>query len=92
MRNEDELSRILNNPASVYHSPYEVLDDEQLNEHQKFHILRSWEQDERELAVADEEGMSGGERNILADILAAINHLHLATNEPDAPTKQGGHS
>ena len=92
MNNKTALTRILQDPAAVYDSPNAVLQDNRFNDEQKLEILRSWEQDERELEVAEEEGMAGGKRSILADILAAMNRLDITTTSPGAPTKQGSHS
>ena len=92
MNNKTALTGILQDPAAVYGSPDKVLQDNRFNDEQKLEILRSWEQDERELEVAEEEGMAGGERSILADILAAMNRLDITTTSPGAPTKQGSHS
>ena len=92
MNNKTALTTILKDPASTYDSPARVLQDNRFNDEQKLEILRSWEQDERELEVAEEEGMAGGERSILADILAAMNRLDITTASPAAPTKQGSHS
>jgi len=48
----------------VEHDPDLSLED-------KLAILESWEDGERELLVAEEENMGGGERSRLAEVVAA---------------------
>lgn len=92
MNDETVFEKALKDPASVYHSPFEVLNDRTLNDKQRLAILQSWEQDERELDVAQEEGMAGGEKSILGDILTAIDRLDIPASVPASPTKHGSHS
>ena len=89
MYEQDKLQEKLKDPSSFYQSPLEVLRDEELDDVQRLEILHSWEQDERELDVAEEEGMVGGENSILTDIFSAISQLNISTTTPEAPTKQG---
>ncbi|RDI40979.1 hypothetical protein [Aquicella lusitana] len=80
-------------PASVFKSPQEVLQDKSLSRNQKIDILQRWAYDERELAVAEEENMqsSGANKhNILDEVLKCLIKLGIDTdqNEPP-PTKHG---
>ena len=87
-----DYERALLDPMAVYARPVQVLNDDTLDHSQKLNILRRWELDSRELQVAEEEGMTNGEPDLLTEVLQAIGaldpeaeHHHL-----DAPTKQGG--
>ncbi|MFA7387606.1 MAG: hypothetical protein WCZ87_08100 [Thiohalobacteraceae bacterium] len=87
-----DYERALLDPMTVYARPAQVLDDDALDLGQKLNILRRWELDSRELQVAEEEGMTNGEPDLLTEVLQAIGTL-----DPDAehhrlhaPTKQGG--
>lgn len=85
-----KIDRGPQNPADVFSSPQEILKKNDLTVAQKVEILRRWEYDERELAVAEEENMAGGPPSKLADILRALRQLDADThNEQAPPTKQG---
>jgi len=84
-----KLEKALNDPKSVFGEPSSVLDADFLTGEQKRDALSRWEADSRELHVASEEGMSGGEPAMLQQVRAALR----AIGEDDAagaPTKQGG--
>jgi hypothetical protein len=84
------FDKALKDPSLVYQTPREVLSDKQLNNTQRLQILKRWEQDQRELDVAQEEGMIGGETSMLDDILEAMKKLNVDIDTPEAPTKHGG--
>lgn len=92
MYEHDKLKEKLKDPGSIYHSPFDVLRDDELDDNQRLEILRSWEQDQRELDVAEEEGMAGGENSILTEIFSAMSQLNIPTENSGAPTKQGSHN
>ena len=78
-------------PASVFTVPEEVLGDATLSRAQKIEILRRWEYDASELAVADEEGMIAEEPSLLRRVVLALNTLVGNVNLGGTPpTKQGG--
>lgn len=85
------LERARTDPSSVFVNPDEVTDHPELTLEQKLEILRSWEYDAAEVAVAEEEGMRGPEDDLLRRIILAIGRLTPA-EEVDAvsPTKQHG--
>lgn len=84
-------ARALTDPGALFSSPEGVLSDEQLTEPQKIEILRRWAYDADELAVAEEEGMSGNGQPLLERILLALEQLGAAVDtEHSPPTKQGG--
>lgn len=54
-------------------------------------MLRSWEYDAAELAVAEEEGMRGAAASLLPRILRLLDALDVAEDaESVAPTKHHG--
>jgi len=86
------FDQALNDPATFYVSPQNILQDQGLTDTQKIQLLRRWEYDERELAVAEEENMSGGPPSRLDEILQALQQLDLTDHtDHSSPTKQGGH-
>jgi hypothetical protein len=64
-------------PSNYFDEPHEVLGDTSLSKAQKVETLDTLEQDARQLAEASSEGMSGGERNKLHDVLIAKGMLAL---------------
>jgi hypothetical protein len=96
--NDFETAKI--DPSKVFASPEEVLQHDEFNRNQKIEILRRWAYDARELEVAEEENMGGGElseesKENEGDLLDRIHHalheLHAPSHcEHSSPTKQGG--
>jgi hypothetical protein len=81
------------NPSRCYERPREVLVDPRLSRKEKLTILEAWELEARALAVASEENMTGGEPDLLAEVVEARLSLGAASNpqqDTGAPTKQGG--
>lgn len=70
-----DLSRALADPSAVFSSPQDVVAASELTHEQKLAILRQWELDARELQVATEENMPGGEPARLDEVLAALAQL-----------------
>ena len=64
-------------PSTYYDEPHEVVADASLSKAQKVEALNALEQDARQLAEASSEGMAGGERNKLHDVLIAEDALAL---------------
>ena len=89
---ETALQTILRDPAARFHRPRDVLDAPGLTHEQRLAILRQWERDARALAVAEEEGMAGGEESLLSRVRRAIAALGGDNEEePAGPaTKHGG--
>ena len=88
-----DYDRALIDPMQVYSRPSEVLQDPRLNDEQKLTVLRQWEIDSREMQVAEDEGMTGGEDDLLTEVIEAIHQLAPETQDTHpvvAPTKQGG--
>lgn len=93
LENDDEidLEQARLDPGSVFLSPEELRDHARLTQAQKIEILRRWAYDASELAVAEEEGMMGGESSQLARILSVLDDLTDGYDvEHSPPTKQKG--
>ena len=86
-----DLPAILQDPAGVFKSPREVLDDPSLTRADRLAILEQWERDARGLSVAEEEGMAGGEESLLARVRAAISKLERGRGRsPKGPATKHG--
>jgi hypothetical protein len=85
-----DVERALFDPASVFVSPEALLDHPDLSIDQKIEILRRWEYDAAEVAVAVEEGMPNGEDDLLRRILLALERLSSIDPDKVSPTKQHG--
>jgi len=77
----------LRDPAAHFPDPAAVIDAAGLSEQQKVAVLRQWEYDESEIAVAAEEGMPGPDSELLQKIAAALAVLDPG-GETTAPFKQ----
>lgn len=83
-----KVERALTDPASVYSSPESVLKDDALSTGEKVQILRQWEFDMAELAVATEEGMPDNEEDLTRPIRLALEKLQPYRNaQPVGPSK-----
>lgn len=86
-----DLEKARLDPGSVFSSPEALRDHRGLTREQKIEILRRWAYDASELAVAEEEGMIGGEPSQLARVLSVLDSLTGGYDvEHSPPTKQGG--
>lgn len=86
-----EFDRAVQDPASVFAQPEDVLQDEALTREQKVEILRRWEYNASEEAVALEEGMPGDETGLLRRILIALGAVAGPIDlDLTAPIKQHG--
>ena len=81
------IDKAMVSPGSVFATPADVCNSPELTPEQKIEILRRWEYDARELQVAAEENMAGGEEVSLEDVLVALHQLG-ADAGPSIPTKQ----
>jgi hypothetical protein len=64
-------------PSTYFVEPQEVVVDSSLSKSQKVETLDALEQDARQLAEASSEGMGGGKRNKLQEVLIAKDALAL---------------
>lgn len=86
-----DMDKALLDPGSVFASPETLLLEEALSKKQKIEILRRWAYDASENCVAVEEGMPGGESDLLRRILLALDELTGGIDlEQVGPTKQHG--
>jgi hypothetical protein len=67
------LEQALQHPASVFASPEAAAAHTELTREQKIEILRLWEYDAAEAEVATEEGMPGGDDDLLRRMLLALD-------------------
>jgi hypothetical protein len=90
MKREDwERARL--DPADVFGSPEAIRDDPDLTREQKIDLLCRWAYDDREVLVAEEEGMVRGEPPAAARVLRILDELTGGFDtEHTPPTKQGG--
>ena len=87
------LAEAIAKPWAHYRNPEEVLVDDRLTDGQKRRALESWELDARELAVAEEENMGGGEPSMLDRVVRALATLPSEDKKPRGPaTKHGSPS
>lgn len=73
-----DLTAILIDPSAIYDEPADVVRDARLSDADKRRILEAWQIDARELQVAEEEGMAGGEPNMMVrvhDALVQLDHV-----------------
>lgn len=91
MSDKIDLEKALLDPASVFDTPEEVLKHDDLSKAQKIDILRRWEYDASEIAVAEEEGMQGETPLMLRRVILALEELTGGNWEKyNSPTKQDG--
>lgn len=90
MQSNKRLADALMDPAAVFSEPRAVLAAPDLSDQDKLAVLKRWEQDARELEVAEEEGMLGEGGSRLADVIKAIESLAVRRlPEVAAPDKHG---
>lgn len=91
---QGDLQRMILGPSDYFRTPADVLKRDDLTSAEKIMILLSWEYEQRELEVAEEENMlpkPGAKPDILDLIMHALDKL-----DPEhkyrhlAPNKQGG--
>jgi hypothetical protein len=63
METNSKLTKI-ENPQSSFDHPNDVVKDQQLSPGEKHNALKTWEQDERQLLTASDEGMPGSKEGI----------------------------
>lgn len=68
-------------PHAFFRNPQQVVTEPTLSKDQKTEALDAMEQDARQLAAASDEGMAGGERNKLQDVLDAKDSLALSPTD-----------
>jgi len=77
-----DIDAALANPSAYFSQPQDVLAYPGLSRELRLKLLRQWEEDARELAEAESEGMGGGEESMLGRVRQALRVL-------DRPQKSG---
>jgi len=87
----DRIHEALRNPAAVFATPEALEHEPTLERAEKLVLLTIWENDARELAVAEDENMGGGEPDLLVEVAAARARLEAEAAEDvaSAAHKQG---
>jgi hypothetical protein len=55
------------NPKAQFDKPKEIIQDKALSQQEKKKALNTWEQDERQLLTASNEGMPGSDEGLQSD-------------------------
>jgi hypothetical protein len=70
-----DFDEALKDPASFFDAPQDVVDAPGLERAQRIEILKRWEMDARQLMVASDENMAGGEPQQLQAVQDALRSL-----------------
>ncbi len=62
-----ERIKLLLAGKAQFDKPKEIVQDNALSQHEKKKALNTWEQDERQLLTASNEGMAGGDEGLRSD-------------------------
>jgi hypothetical protein len=86
-----DLKKALLDPAGTFGQPDDIVRHPDLPRGTKIRLLKEWESGARELAVAEDEGMGGGEESMLNRVRKAIAALgaDAEAEQPAASTKHG---
>ena len=71
MIGQTKIDEKVQKPAAHFDEPHEVVADSSLSKPEKVKALDTLEQDARQLSEASAEGMAGGERTKLHEVLKA---------------------
>jgi hypothetical protein len=67
MANESKSKGKVENPQAHFAKPKEIVKDRALSHDEKKKALNTWEQDERQLMTASNEGMAGSKEGLRPD-------------------------
>ena len=70
-----DFERASADPAASFGSPNELLEDRRFCDLEKLELLQRWALDADLLAIAESEGMAGGEPALQGRVLAALREL-----------------
>lgn len=86
-----DLDKALLDPAGTFARPDDIVRHPDLSRSAKIRLLAEWERGARELAVAEDEGMTGGEESMLNRVRRAITALGAdeEAGPPASTTKHG---
>jgi hypothetical protein len=85
MDSEEARQADTDKPHQHFDEPQQVVTDPALSDQDKAEALETLEQDARLLAKATEEGMAGGERSKLPEVLSAKKALGTSTDAAKNP-------
>jgi hypothetical protein len=86
-----DIDKALLDPAGAFAEPDEIVRMPGLTRSLKLRLLEQWEREARALAVAEEEGMTGGEESMLGRVRRAIVALGGEEKSDDRPTPTTKH-
>ncbi len=84
-----DLAAVLRDPGRHFALPQDIVDAAALDHATKLKLLEEWERDARGLAVAEDEGLDGGEASMLGRIRHARRALAAGEPAPSGATKHG---
>jgi hypothetical protein len=84
-----DLAAALRDPGRHFSLPQDVVDAAGIDHATKLKLLEEWERDARGLAVAEDEGLDGGEASMLARIRHARRALAADESTTSGATKHG---
>jgi hypothetical protein len=85
-----DFKKAMLDPAGTFAEPMDIVAHQELTRSQKLRLLEQWEREARSLAVAEEEGMTGGEESMLSRVRHAISALGAEAGErTGGSTKHG---
>ena len=87
-----DIDKALADPAGTFSEPNEIVRMPGLTHSLKLRLLEQWEREARALAVAEEEGMTGGEESMLGRVRRAVVALggeEKSDDQPSPTTKHG---
>lgn len=87
-----DLEKAKIDPSAIFKTPNDVLKEASLARKDKIDILQRWAYDLREIAVAEEENMTGPGSDtevVLEQIINCLLKLGVTEQEDPPPTKQG---
>jgi hypothetical protein len=64
VRQTSRKNEKVENPATTYNRPHDIVKNKELSQHEKKEALNTWEQDARQLMTASNEGMPGAEEGL----------------------------
>ena len=86
---KSDVKDMVGKPSTHFDTPAEVVETDDLTRTQKAKALDNWEEDSRRLAVATEEGMTGGEPSRVTEVADAKADLGVKSSKSRSPTKAG---
>ena len=80
----------VDHPEAQFDKPKEVVQDKTMSRHEQKKALNTWEQDERQLLTASNEGMAGREEGLQSDDGNRLDEV-VTTKERSAKSRSINH-